>query len=95
MKSEVFHDRINMAPARSLFKADGFTDEDLKKPLIGIVTSFNEIVPGHMHLDKLAEAVKLGVAAAGGTPVLFPAMPSATASPWAMSGCATPWSPAT
>ena len=74
MKSEVFRDRIHMAPARSLFKAAGFTDEDLERPLVGIVTSFNEIVPGHINVDKIAEAVKLGVASAGGTPVLFPSI---------------------
>ena len=62
------------APHRSLFNALGMTEEERKRPLIGIVTSFNEIVPGHMNLDKIAEAVKLGVAMAGGTPVLFPAI---------------------
>ncbi len=62
------------APHRSLFNALGFTEEERKRPLIGIVTSYNEIVPGHMNLDKIAEAVKLGVAMAGGTPVLFPAI---------------------
>jgi len=62
------------APARSLFNALGYTKEELEKPLIGVVCSYNEIVPGHMHLDKIAEAVKLGVAMAGGTPVMFPAI---------------------
>ena len=62
------------APARSLFNALGYTKEELEKPLVGIVCSYNEIVPGHMHLDKIAEAVKLGVAMAGGTPVMFPAI---------------------
>jgi len=62
------------APHRSLFNALGMTEEERKRPLIGIVTSYNEIVPGHMNLDKIAEAVKLGVAMAGGTPVLFPAI---------------------
>ena len=62
------------APHRSLFNALGFTEEERNRPLIGIVTSYNEIVPGHMNLDKIAEAVKLGVAMAGGTPVLFPAI---------------------
>ncbi|MCR5784248.1 MAG: dihydroxy-acid dehydratase [Eubacterium sp.] len=65
---------IDRAPARSLFNALGITDEELRKPLIGIVCSYNEIVPGHMNLDKIAEAVKLGVAEAGGTPILFPAI---------------------
>ncbi len=62
------------APARSLFYALGYTKEELERPLIGIVCSHNEIVPGHMHLDKIAEAVKQGVAMAGGTPVMFPAI---------------------
>jgi dihydroxy-acid dehydratase len=62
------------APHRSLFNALGFTSEEMEKPLIGIVCSYNEIVPGHMNLDKIAEAVKLGVAMAGGTPVMFPAI---------------------
>ena len=65
---------IDRAPARSLFNALGITDEELRKPLIGIVCSYNEIVPGHMNLDKIAEAVKLGVAEAGGTPIMFPAI---------------------
>lgn len=62
------------APARSLLNALGFTPEEIKKPLIGIVSGYNEIVPGHMDLDKIADAVKLGVAEAGGTPVVFPAI---------------------
>ncbi len=62
------------APARSLLNALGFTAEEIKKPMVGIVCSYNEIVPGHMNLDKIAEAVKLGVAEAGGTPVMFPAI---------------------
>ncbi len=62
------------APHRSLFNALGFTAEEMERPLIGIVCSYNEIVPGHMNLDKIAEAVKLGVAMAGGTPVMFPAI---------------------
>lgn len=65
---------IDRAPARSLFNALGITDEELRKPLIGIVCSYNEIVPGHMNLDKICEAVKLGVAEAGGTPIMFPAI---------------------
>ena len=64
----------NNAPHRSLYNALGLTAEELQKPLIGIVCSYNEIVPGHMHLDKIAEAVKLGVAMAGGTPIMFPAI---------------------
>ena len=62
------------APHRSLFNALGYTEEERKRPLIGVVCSYNEIVPGHMNLDKIAEAVKMGVAMAGGTPILFPAI---------------------
>ena len=62
---------IQQAPHRSLFNALGFTEEERRKPMIGIVSSFNEIVPGHMNIDKLTEAVKLGVAEAGGMPVVF------------------------
>ncbi len=62
------------APHRSLFNALGFTQEEMKKPMVGIVSSFNEIVPGHMNIDKIVEAVKLGVAEAGGMPVVFPAI---------------------
>lgn len=62
------------APGRSLFRALGHTDEEMKRPMIGIVSSYNEIVPGHMNLDKIVDAVKLGVAMAGGTPVVFPAI---------------------
>ena len=67
-------ENLQFAPARSLFHALGMTDEDVKRPLVGIVNSYNEIVPGHMNLDKIVEAVKLGVAMAGGTPVEFPAI---------------------
>ena len=70
----MFENGFQYAPHRSLFHALGMTREELSRPLIGIVTSYNEIVPGHMNIDKLAEAVKLGVAMAGGTPVLFPAI---------------------
>ena len=62
------------APARSLFNALGYTREEMERPMVGIVNSYNEIVPGHMNLDKIVEAVKLGVAEAGGTPVVFPAI---------------------
>ena len=65
---------MQQAPHRSLFNALGMTQEEMKKPLVGIVSSYNEIVPGHMNLDKIVEAVKLGVAMAGGTPVVFPAI---------------------
>ncbi|MBR0062741.1 MAG: dihydroxy-acid dehydratase, partial [Oscillospiraceae bacterium] len=65
---------FEFSPARSLYNALGITREELHKPLIGIVNSYNEIVPGHMNLDKITEAVKLGVAMAGGTPIVFPAI---------------------
>ena len=65
---------MQQAPHRSLFNALGFTKEEMDKPMIGIVSSYNEIVPGHMNLDKIVEAVKLGVAMAGGVPVVFPAI---------------------
>lgn len=67
-------ENLQYAPARSLFHALGMTDTDMKRPLVGIVNSYNEIVPGHMNLDKIVQAVKLGVAMAGGTPVEFPAI---------------------
>ena len=65
---------MQQAPHRSLFNALGFTQEEMKKPLIGIISSYNEIVPGHMNLDKIVDAVKLGVAEAGGMPVVVPAI---------------------
>ena len=65
---------MQQAPHRSLFNALGMTEEEMKKPMVGIVSSYNEIVPGHMNIDKIVEAVKLGVAMAGGTPVVFPAI---------------------
>ncbi|MEA4814954.1 MAG: dihydroxy-acid dehydratase [Oscillospiraceae bacterium] len=65
---------VDRAPNRSLFAALGFTEEELNRPLIGIVSSFNEIVPGHMNIDKIADAVKAGVRMAGGTPIMFPAI---------------------
>ncbi|ABX43701.1 dihydroxy-acid dehydratase [Lachnoclostridium phytofermentans] len=74
MKSDAVTKGIQQAPHRSLFNALGLTKEELDKPLIGIVSSYNEIVPGHMNLDKIVEAVKLGVAMAGGTPIVFPAI---------------------
>ena len=74
MKSDAVKSGMQQAPHRSLFNALGMTQEELKKPLVGIVSSYNEIVPGHMNLDKIVEAVKLGVAMAGGTPVVFPAI---------------------
>ncbi|MBP5624172.1 MAG: dihydroxy-acid dehydratase [Lachnospiraceae bacterium] len=74
MKSDNVKCGSEHAPHRSLFNALGFTEEEMKKPMIGIVSSYNEIVPGHMNLDKIVEAVKLGVAEAGGMPVVFPAI---------------------
>ncbi|MCM1044391.1 MAG: dihydroxy-acid dehydratase [Candidatus Gastranaerophilales bacterium] len=74
MRSDSVKTGAAQAPHRSLFNALGYTEEERKRPLIGVVCSYNEIVPGHMNLDKIAEAVKLGVAMAGGTPVMFPAI---------------------
>jgi len=74
MKSDEVKTGMQQAPHRSLFNALGMTEEEMKKPMVGIVSSYNEIVPGHMNLDKIVEAVKLGVAMAGGTPVVFPAI---------------------
>ena len=74
MRSDSVKTGMQQAPHRSLFNALGMTEEELSKPLVGIVSSFNEIVPGHMNLDKIVEAVKLGVAMAGGTPIVFPAI---------------------
>ena len=74
MKSDQVKTGMQQAPHRSLFHALGFTEEEMKKPMVGIVSSYNEIVPGHMNLDKIVNAVKLGVAEAGGVPVVFPAI---------------------
>ncbi len=74
MRSDRVKQGAERAPHRSLFKAMGYTDEEIKKPLIGIVNAQNEIVPGHIHLDTIAEAVKTGVLMAGGTPIEFPAI---------------------
>ncbi len=74
MRSDAVKKGMQQAPHRSLFNALGLTEEEMKKPLIGIVNSYNEIVPGHMNLDKITEAVKLGVALAGGVPREFPAI---------------------
>ena len=74
MKSDAVRKGMQQAPHRSLFNALGMTEEEMNKPLVGIVSSYNEIVPGHMNLDKIVNAVKLGVAMAGGTPVVFPAI---------------------
>ena len=74
MKSDNVKKGMQQAPHRSLFNALGFTEEEMQKPMVGIVSSYNEIVPGHMNLDKIVNAVKLGVAEAGGVPVVFPAI---------------------
>jgi dihydroxy-acid dehydratase len=74
MKSDNMKSGMQQAPARSLLNALGWTPEEMKKPIIGIVSSFNEIIPGHMNLDKITEAVKMGVAEAGGMPVVVPAI---------------------
>ncbi len=74
MKSDVVKKGMQQAPHRSLFNALGYTKEELDRPIVGIVSSYNEIVPGHMNLDKIVDAVKMGVAMAGGTPVVFPAI---------------------
>ncbi len=74
MRSDNVTKGMQQAPHRSLFNALGFTKEELDKPMVGIVSSYNEIVPGHMNLDKIVDAVKLGVAEAGGVPVVFPAI---------------------
>lgn len=73
-KKSYFCDGADKAPQRSLFNALGMTGEEMKRPLVGIVSSYNEIVPGHMNIDKIVDAVKLGVAMAGGTPAVFPAI---------------------
>ncbi len=74
MKSETLKFGTQNAPHRALYHALGLTDEEMERPLIGIVSSYNEIVPGHINIDKIVDAVKLGVAMAGGTPIVFPAI---------------------
>ena len=74
MRSDSVNKGAQQAPHRSLFNALGYTKEEMERPLIGIVSSYNEIVPGHMNLDKIEDAVKMGVAMAGGTPIMFPAI---------------------
>lgn len=74
MKSNYIKEGVNNAPHRALYHALGLTEEEVKRPIVGIVSSYNEIVPGHMNIDKIVDAVKLGVAYAGGTPVVFPAI---------------------
>ena len=74
MDHNFYCDGVDKAPQRSLFNALGMTKEEMERPLVGIVSSYNEIVPGHMNIDKIVDAVKMGVAIAGGTPVVFPAI---------------------
>ena len=74
MSSKAMKEGFDKAPQRSLLHALGLTNEEIEKPLVGIVSSYNEIVPGHMNLDKITEAVKMGVAMGGGTPIVFPAI---------------------
>ena len=74
MKSDAVKTGMQQAPHRSLFNALGMTKEELERPLVGIVSSYNEIVPGHMNIDKIVQAVKMGVSMAGGTPIMFPAI---------------------
>src|SRR5699024_8379512 len=74
MRSDTVTKGVQQAPHRSIFNALGMTQEELDRPLIGVVSSYNEIVPGHMNLDKITEAVKMGVAIAGGTPIMVPAI---------------------
>lgn len=74
MKSNNIKEGVNNAPHRALYHALGLTKEEVSRPLVGIVSSYNEIVPGHMNIDKIVDAVKLGVAMAGGTPIVFPAI---------------------
>ncbi|MBN1901114.1 dihydroxy-acid dehydratase, partial [Candidatus Sumerlaeota bacterium] len=71
MRSDLMKKGVERAPHRSLFKAIGYTDEELSRPLIGVANSFNEIIPGHIHLRQICDAAKAGVRAAGGTPVEF------------------------
>ena len=74
MKSDNIKRGLTKAPHRSLLKASGYTDEEINKPFVGIVNSFNEIVPGHIHLRELSEAVKRGILLKGGTPLEFPSI---------------------
>ncbi|HIJ21159.1 MAG TPA: dihydroxy-acid dehydratase, partial [Deltaproteobacteria bacterium] len=71
MKSDAIKKGIDRAPHRSLFKAMGYTDEEIQRPMIGIASSRNEIIPGHIHLDRIVEAVRAGIYMAGGTPMVF------------------------
>jgi len=70
-RSDLMLKGVKKAPHRSLFKAMGYTDEELKRPIVGVANAANEIIPGHIHLDQITEAVKAGVRMAGGTPIEF------------------------
>ena len=85
MRSDTVKKGVQQAPHRSLFNALGMTQEELDRPLIGVVSSYNEIVPGHMNLDKITEAVKMGVAMAGGTRLWFRLLLFATVLRWDIS----------
>ena len=85
MRSDSVKTGTAQAPHRSLFNALGYTEEERRRPLIGIVNSYNEIVPGHMNLDKITEAVKMGVAMAGGTRWYFRPLQYVTELPWDIS----------
>ena len=82
MRSDAVKKGSQQAPHRSLFNALGFTKEEMERPMVGIVSSYNEIVPGHMNLDKIVDAVKQGVAMAGGTLLYSQPLQSAVALPW-------------
>jgi dihydroxy-acid dehydratase len=84
MRSDRIKKGINAAPQRALLHALGVTDQELGKPFIGIVSSYNEIVPGHMNLDKIVDAVKNGVLQAGGIPFVFPAIAVCDELQWGM-----------
>lgn len=85
MKSDSVKKGMQQAPHRSLFNALGMTEEEMERPLVGIVSSYNEIVPGHMNLDKIVQAVKMGVAMAEEPRSWFRLSPSVMESPWATS----------
>ena len=85
MRSDTVTKGMQQAPHRSLFNALGYTEEELEKPLVGIVCSYNEIVPGHMNLDKIANAVKMGVAMAGERLLCFRQLQSVTELQWGIS----------
>ncbi|HDT15163.1 MAG TPA: dihydroxy-acid dehydratase, partial [Firmicutes bacterium] len=74
MRSDKMKKGVERTPHRALFKAIGYSDEELSRPIIGVVNSFNEVVPGHIHLKNIAQAVKDGIRMAGGTPMEFPAI---------------------